>query len=365
MPAAGDRVVSIDALRGFDMFWLMQGEKLVLALAAALHLPFAASLAVQLDHSHWLGFTCWDFIAPLFLFVVGLSMPYAISKRLERGEGRRGIYLHIVRRTLLLIALGLVFNGILKLDFANFRYAGVLQRIALSYFFAALITMGARVRGQMYWTAGLLLGYWAAMAFIPVPGFGAGVFTPEGNLEGYIDRLLLPGRFCCFGFGDNEGYLSTIPSVCTVMLGVLCGHLVRSGWPQRKKLLVLVGGGVASLALGLLWSLVFPIITMLWTSSYVLFANGWAMLVFALFYWIIDVRGWRKWAFPFVVIGMNAITIYVVQSQFNFIHVANILIRGVVRFTGEFTTLVTVAAVVAVKWLFLYFLYRRKIFLKA
>ena len=159
------------------MFWLMRGEKLVLALAAALHLPFAASLAVQLDHSQWLGFTCWDFIAPLFLFVVGLSMPYAISKRLERGEGRRGIYLHIVRRTLLLIALGLLFNGILKLDFANFRYAGVLQRIALSYFFAALITMGARVRGQMYWTAGLLLGYWAAMTFIPVPGFGAGVFT--------------------------------------------------------------------------------------------------------------------------------------------------------------------------------------------
>lgn len=362
-PPAG-RVVSVDALRGFDMFWLIQGDKLVVAACAALNLPFHAAVATQMKHSRWEGFTFWDFIAPLFLFVVGLSMPFAFSRRLERGDSRNDLFRHIVRRTLILILLGLVFNGLLNLDFSNFRYTGVLQRIALCYLFAALIVMNTGVRGQALFTGGLLLAYWAALALIPVPGFGAGVLTPEGNLAGYIDRAGLPGRFCCYKFGDNEGYLSTIPSVSTTLFGVLCGHLVRSSLTQIGKVRALVAGGVASLLLGWLWSLAFPIITMLWTSSYVLWANGWCMLLFGLFYWIMDVRGRRKWAFPFVVIGMNAIIIYVVQSQFDFRVVANIFVRGLVRQAGAFEPLVSALSVVAATWLFLYFLYRQKIFLK-
>ncbi|MEK7405235.1 MAG: DUF5009 domain-containing protein [Acidobacteriota bacterium] len=362
-PVAG-RVLSIDALRGFDMFWLMQGDKLVVAFFAACRLPFSAGIAAQMRHSRWEGFTFWDFIAPLFLFVVGLSMPFAFSRRLERGGSRKDLYRHIVRRTLILILLGLVFNGLLDLDFSNFRYAGVLQRIALCYFFAALIVMNSGVRGQALFTAGLLLGYWAAMALIPVPGFGAGVLTPEGNLAGYIDRAWLPGRFCCYKFGDNEGYLSTIPAVSTTLFGVLCGHLLRSSVPQIGKVRALLAGGAASLLLGWLWSLAFPIITMLWTSSYVLWANGWCMLLFGLFYWIIDLRGRRKWAFPFMVIGLNAITIYVVQSQFDFSAVSNIFIRGFVNSVGAYKPLVAAASVVAVEWLLLYFLYRQRIFLK-
>lgn len=360
------RIQSIDALRGFDMFWLMQeGPGFALALLATLHLPYFKFFAGQLDHTEWVGFTFWDFIAPLFLFIVGLSLPFAISKRLSEGAGKKQLLGHIVKRTIILILLGLVFNGILSLDFTDFRYTGVLQRIAFSYFFAALITMNCRVRGQAIWTAVLLVAYWAMMALIPVPGFGHGIYTPQGNLEGYLDRLLLPGKFCCYTYGDNEGYLSTIPSVATVMFGVLCGHLIRSSWSNRKKFLVLVGGGFASLGLGLLWGTVFPIITRLWTSSYTLYSNGWAMLLFALFFWVIDVRGYRKWAFPLVVIGLNPITIYVVQERFDFSQISNIFVGGLANHVGGGKVLLLSASVVMVKWLFLYFLYRQKIFLKA
>ena len=147
-----------------------------------------------------------------------------------------------------------------------------------SYVFAAIITLMTRLRGQIAWTVAMLVGYWAIMALIPVPGFGRNVLTQQGNLEGYIDRLFLPGKFCCYVFGDNEGYLSTIPSIATVMLGVLCTHMLQAKRSERFKVLALVGGGLASLALGLAWGMVFPIITRLWTSSYTLYSNGWCML---------------------------------------------------------------------------------------
>jgi predicted acyltransferase len=367
LPAApGQRLASIDALRGFDMFWLMQEDPgLILALAAALHLPFQAVLAKEFDHTPWVGFTFWDLIAPLFLFIVGLSLPFAIQSRQRRGESRKTILFHILRRTALLIVLGLIFNGILQLHFSDYRYTGVLQRIALSYVFAAIITLMTGLRGQIAWTAALLLGYWAIMALIPVPGFGRNVLTPQGNLEGYIDRLFLPGKFCCYIYGDNEGYLSTIPSVATVMLGVLCTHLLQARRSERFKVLALLAGGVASLALGLAWGTVFPIITRLWTSSYTLYSNGWCMLLFALFYWIMDVQGYRKWAFWLKVIGLNALTIYLVQELFDFKHIADIFAAGLARHSGAYAALVMGVAIVASKWLFLYFLYRRKIFLKA
>jgi predicted acyltransferase len=362
----GKRLASIDALRGFDMFWLMQEEAgLVLAIAAALHLPFLGVLAKQLDHTPWVGFTFWDLIAPLFLFVVGLSLPLAIQSRLRRGESRQAILYHILRRTLVLIILGLIFNGILKLDFAHYRYTGVLQRVALSYVFAAVITLMTKLRGQIAWTVALLVGYWAIMGLIPVPGFGRNILTPQGNLEGYIDRLFLPGKFCCFIYGDNEGYLSTIPSVATVMLGVLCMHVLQAKRSERFKMLALVGGGIASLGLGLLWGIVFPIITRLWTSSYTLYSNGWCMLLFALFYWIIDVKGYTRWSFWLKVIGLNALTIYVVQEVFRFRPIAESVAGGLANHSGAYSALVMGLAIVGVKWLFLYFLYRQKIFLKA
>ena len=348
------------------MFWLMQEDPgFILSLAAALHLPFQNVLAKQLDHTPWIGITAWDLIAPLFLFIVGLSLPFAIESRLRRGQTRKTILNHILRRTALLIVLGLIFNGILQLNFTDYRWTGVLQRIALSYVFAAIITLMTKLRGQIAWTIALLVGYWAIMALIPVPGFGHNVLTEQGNLEGYIDRLFLPGKFCCYVFGDNEGYLSTIPSVATVMLGVLCNHLLQARRSENFKVLALVAGGIGSLALGLAWGTVFPIITRLWTSSYTLYANGWCMLLFALFYWIIDVKGYQKWAFPLKVIGLNALTIYLVQELFDFKNIANIFAAGLARHSGSYAALVMGIAIVFSKWLFVYFLYRQKIFLKA
>jgi predicted acyltransferase len=360
------RVMSIDALRGFDMFWLMNGRGIALALAALAGGAWDSTALAQLSHSDWLGFTFWDYIAPLFLFCIGLSMPYSIAKRLKRGDTRRMLYRHIVQRTAILILLGWLMSG--WLDFQPpLRLSGVLPRVALSYFIAALIVMGTGRRGQAIWTAGILLGYWAVMALAPVPGYGAGVYTPDGNFSGWLDRLLLPGKYCCAPYaprGDHMGILGTFPSAMNVMLGVFCGYLVRSALTHARKLLILAGGGLACLGLGLAWGVVHPILTPLWTSSYVIYTNGWNMLLIALFYWIIDVCGWSKWAFPFTVIGMNAIAIYVLQSQVHFTEISNIFFRGVIRHSGSLKPLVSSTVLVGTEWAFLYLLYRKKIFIK-
>jgi predicted acyltransferase len=205
------------------------------------------------------------------------------------------------------------------------------------------------------------------MALVPVPGYGAGVYTAEGNLAGYIDRMLLPGKYCCapyVPYGDHMGILGTFPSGMHVMFGVFCGYLVRSAWTHGRKLLILAGGGVGAMALGWAWGLVFPIIMPLWTSSFVVYSTGWCMVVFALFYWIIDVLGYRRWAFPLVVIGANAITIYVLENRFPFMDVANIFFRGVILHSGNLRPLVSAIALVGTEWAFLYVLYRKKIFIK-
>ncbi len=358
------RIVSIDALRGFDMFWIIGGGWFIHRLLIWLDNPVSRVLERQLLHSEWDGFTFENLIFPLFLFIVGVCMPFSVTKRLERGDSRGRLYRHILFRTLMLIFLGLVYNGILGLQFDSMRYAGVLQRIALCYFLTALIMMNAGIRGQALWAAGILIGYWIVMKVVPVPGYGAGVLTPEGNLAAYIDRLVLPGRFCCYRFGDNEGLLSTIPAVSTALLGVLCGHWLRSTADSLMKVTWLAAAGIASLLAALLSGLVFPINKLLWSSSYVLFAGGWSMLLLGAFYWLVDHRGYRRWAFPFVVIGLNPITIYVAQGVFDFGIITQIFIHGFVDSLGDFKPVFVALCVFNVKWLFLYFLYRQKIFLK-
>ena len=359
------RIISIDALRGFDMFWIISGGFFFRSLFRLTDDPVSQALANQLHHSKWHGFTFEDLIFPLFLFIVGLSMPFSLTKRIDRGDSRRNLYIHIIKRTLILFVLGLICNGLLNFNFGEMRYAGVLQRISLCYFFTALIVMNTRVKGQAVWAGLILVIYWAAMKLIPVPNFGAGVLTPEGNLSGYLDRLFLPGRFCCYKFGDNEGFLSTVPAVATTLLGVLNGHWLRSSFMPDRKVKGLLAAGAASLIIALLWNFLFPINKLIWSSSYVLFAGGLSMFLLALFYWLIDVRGYRKWVFPFVVIGLNPITIYVAQGVFDFGVIAAVFVHGFIDSTGDFRPLVGALSVLAVKWLFLYFLYRQKIFLKA
>jgi len=359
------RITSIDALRGFDMFWIIGGSSLCLELFTLWNTPLSLSLANQLEHSKWNGFTFYDLIFPLFLFVVGACMPFSIVKRQEEGASREMIYLHTIKRTIILFLLGLIVNGFLNLNFAEMRWAGVLQRIALAYFFAVIIVMNTNIKRQVMITGGILLSYWYVMTLIVVPGSGTHVLTPAGNLAGYLDRELLPGRFCCYGYGDNEGILSTLPSISTVLLGVLSGHWIRSSRPENRKVLGLSIAGVTSLALALVWNQVFPISKLIWSSSYVLYAGGWSILLLCFFYWLIDVRGHKKWAFPFTVIGMNAITIYVATELFDFGIIARIFVGGFIDNLGAIKPVFWAACLLTVEWLFLYLLYRKRIFLKA
>jgi len=359
------RVVAIDAVRGFDMFWITGGAFFFRAVLDFIDIPFFESLSIQLRHSRWDGFTFYDLIFPLFLFIVGASMPFAISRRLQRGDSPKKLYIHIVKRFLTLLFLGYIYNGLLNFDFSHFRYTGVLQRIVVCYFITALIVMNTDIKRQGIIAGAILIFYWLMMKLIPVPGFGAGVLTPQGNLSAYIDQQFLPGSFCCYKFGDNEGILSTIPSVATTLIGVLSGHWLRSSLPQKKKVLGLFASGAAGLILGLISGFVFPVNKLLWSSSYVLYSAGWSLLLLGLFYWAIDVRGYGKWAFPFVVIGLNPITIYVAQRLFDFGVIADIFVHGFIDTFGSFKPAFWAFCILMVKWLFLYFLYKKRIFLKA
>jgi predicted acyltransferase len=364
-PGAG-RLQSLDALRGFDMFWIIGGDVVVKELARWADWPARGVIDDQLEHVPWDGFHFYDLIFPLFLFLVGAVIPFSLDKLRAGGENRAALHWRIARRTALLFALGLLCNGILKLDFSNLRVAGVLQRIALCYGIAALIVMHTGVRGQAAATAAILLGYWALLALVPAPGSSAGDFSVEGNLPGYIDRHYLPGKIMpeYYGFGDNEGILSTIPAVATALLGALAGHWLRSGRSQAVKVFGLVLAGVASLLLGTAWGAWFPVIKNLWTSPFVLVAGGWSLLLLALFYGIIDVLGFRRWAFFFTVIGANAITIYVVPRFLDFRKIADFFLGGLIRHSGSFAPVATALGFLAVQWLFLLYLYRKRIFLR-
>jgi predicted acyltransferase len=326
--------------------------------------PWARVIQSQMEHPQFLGLTAWDMIFPTFLFIVGLSIPFSLTKRLTRGDSRREIYLHLIKRALILYFFGMVCEAGRVQDLGGLRYTGVLHRIAVCYLCASIIFMITRLRGQIMWFVSLIIAYWLVMISVPVPGFGAGVFTPEGNLEGYIDRLFLPGVIYK-GVYDNEGILSTFPAVATTLLGVLIGHWLRTSYSQRRKVAGLFCFGAAGIGLGLLWNLHFPINKLMWTSSFVLFAGGVGIVLLAVFYWLIDVRGYTAWAFPFVIIGLNALTIYVAGNFFDFRRVVIVFTYEFIDSFGIYNPLVMVAGVFMVKWLFLYYLYRRKIFLKA
>ncbi len=361
------RVVSIDVLRGFDMFWIIGGGTFFGSVFKLIDSPIARTLERQLHHAAWHGFHFEDLIFPLFLFIVGLSLPFALKKRIDRGDSRGDILCHVLKRTAILYFLGLVYYGFFDLNFGELRYVGVLQRIALCYFFASLIVLHSGMRGQAIWTVSLLVFYWLAITFIPVPGYGAGFIAREpleGNLVGFFDRMVLPGSLYMKVF-DPEGLLSTIPAVSTTLLGVLSARLLSASMTETRKVAVLSFAGIASLVLGLVWGMVFPINKYLWTSSFVLFAGGWSMLLLALFYWIVDVKGYQRWAFPFVIIGLNPITIYVASRFINFTEIGDIFVHGFARYSGDFQPVIVAAAGIIVQLLFLYFLYRKKLFLKA
>ena len=355
--------MSLDALRGFDMFLIVGGARILSALLERIETPALDTLRTHLDHAQWEGFLAWDLVMPLFLFVVGAAIPLSFNKRLEQGQSKRQLYFHIIKRVIILWILGMIAQGnLLAYDLSKLQvYSNTLQAIAAGYLVASILVLSFNIKWQMITTAGLLLLFWALMVLVPVPGYGAGVLTMEGNLAIYIDNLIL-GRF-----GDGLPYtwvLSGITFGCTVMLGVMAGHLLRCEKRQTAKVLWLTAAGVGCLIIGWLWGMVFPIIKHLWTSSMVLYAGGWSFLLLAAFYLVIDVWGLKKWAFCFVVIGMNCVAIYTTAMVFDFKHIGNIFVGGLEGRLGPWNVSVQETAAIIVAWLILYFMYRRKIFIK-
>ena len=368
------RVVSIDALRGFDMFWIIGGWYIFNGLHKALDNPTTAFIKNQLTHVEWEGFVFEDLIMPLFLFIVGVVMPFSFSNRLRRGDSKRKLYRHVVQRSVILFVLGMIAQGnLLDLDPSKLKiYCNTLQAIATGYLISAVIILNLRLNWQIIVTAVLLLLFWALMALVPVPGQGAGVLEPDANLALYIDHIILRQ------FDDGLNYtwiLSGMTFACTVMLGAMAGHLLRTELSGSRKVRILVFLGIGTLVLGALWggwffgvgkfcAGPFPIIKRLWTSSFVLFSAGLSYLLLAVFYLVIDVWGFKKWAYGFVVIGSNAIFVYMLTHLVNFRAITGVFVDGLDKFVGPWNDFIHAVAGFALVCLILFWMYRKKSFIK-
>lgn len=392
------RLLSLDALRGFDMFWIVGGDVIVTTLQAFKDNRFTRFLAGQIQHKDWAGFAFEDLIFPLFVFIVGISLVFSLTRLIER-EGRAAALGRVFRRGVLLYLLGVFYYGGFAKEWPDIRLLGVLQRIALCYFFAGLLFCLFRPKALAAICAALLLGYWAMMAWVPFPdvrptpggdlavgketGFTNvaqlnfatpnrihGVYLKGVNLANYVDQRWLPG-YKWDGTWDPEGLLSTVPAVGTCLLGVFAGLLLRNrSVDDRRKVVLLLGAGAVAVVAGWLWNLQFPVIKKIWTSSYVLVAAGYSAWLLAAFFFVIEVLRWQTWAQPFVWIGMNPITVYLGEALLHYDRLAERLAGGDVRnylnahvMVGIGDALVGVIAL-GLAILLCRFLYRRKLFLR-
>lgn len=361
----GARLLSLDALRGFDMFFIMGGGPLMIAICAALGAPDCA-FARQFRHVPWAGFAFEDLIFPLFLFIAGVSFPFSMAKRLAQGATRASLVWHTLRRGLTLIFFGLVYYEFMKFDFAHQRVFGVLQFIGFTWMVAALmcIFLGRKARAAI--AVALLVGSWLLFRFVGAPDFpDAAPFSPKGNLGCWIDRTVFGPNHILRPLFDPEGTACILPGIVTPMLGMFAGELLRSALSGGKKVLILLVSSVAMVGCGLLMSLSIPVVKALWSSSFVLVAGGCSAALLALFYYAIDVKGWHGWTLFFRVIGMNAITIYLVQRIVGLHSASKFLFGGTASLLpAAWQAVGTNVAYVATCWLFLYILYRKNIFLK-
>jgi predicted acyltransferase len=304
--AAAGRLVSLDVFRG-----------LTIAGMILVNDPGSwSSIYWPLDHAEWNGWTPTDLIFPFFLFIVGVSMTLSFAKRIERGATRGSLAKHVVLRSLGIFVIGLLLNGFPKYHLATIRIPGVLQRIAVCYLCAGLIYLATGLEKGWKWQAGiaavLLIGYWAAMTFIPVPGYGAGHLDPESNLGAWLDRLVMSGHLWSQSkTWDPEGIMSTFPAIVTPLLGALFGNWLRRQQVSTRTALRVAAAGIVILTLGYALHPLFPINKKLWTSTFVIFTAGFAMVLLALCYWLVDVKKLRRWATPFLVFGTNALAIFV------------------------------------------------------
>lgn len=359
-----ERLLSLDALRGFDMLWITGGGWLITVLAQKTDAGWLKVLAEQMEHVPWEGFHFEDLIFPLFMFISGIAIPFAMLSKLEKKVPKSELAKKALRRGITLMILGWVYNGVFTNGFENPRFASVLGQIGMAYFFASLIIIYSKTFKQtLYWLGGILLTIAAIQLLIPVPGIGAGVLTPEGCINGYIDRALLPGRLYGGSF-DPEGLLCIVSAITVTLMGTVAGHILRNRKTKdAEKLKTLTLVGASSIVAALLLSTFYPIIKACWTGSFNILTSGIGFLLIALFYWIIDVKGWKKWSFFFRVIGMNSIFIYLLYDLADPGRISK-FIFGWTVLLGDFGEILSIIGSIMLVWSLLYYMYKKGIFLR-
>lgn len=365
------RILSIDALRGFDMIWILGAEGVFASLYILYELPILSTLAKQMQHTQWHGITAYDIIFPLFIFLSGISI--GLSAKPISGyqvKQQRLLKSKAYKRLLILCVLGIVYNhgwgGGIPASFDDVRYVSVLGRIAIAGFVATWCVWYLSEKAMWYVAIGILVGYWVLLEFITIGPFGDGNFTPGHSLNAWFDINLLPGiRYQNLAI-DPEGLLSNIPSIVNALLGVFTGKYIKKYSDKPNFLLKsLIYFSLVCLVLGYCWGIIFPINKTLWTSSFVLVTVGYSLMLLVLFYWLIDILKLQHFGKFFAVIGVNSIIIYLMTSLIHWRYTVESTLGGFISsFDGEYQNLFYILAVVIIQWLFLYWLYKRNIFIK-
>ncbi len=375
---AGERLLSLDVLRGFTMFWITGGREFALATVACLISPTGQTydaVYTQLTHPRWNGFVVWDMVMPIFLFVVGTTLPLSLGKRVGQGQPLRPVYFRIVRRVAVLWACGMIIQYVRYWKYWSQppvvpeMYSNALQAIAIGYLVTSIALLHFSVRGQVALFVALLLGYWALLTFVPFGGYPAGTLLRNANFARYIDEKVLD---VWRRDHDFTWVVSSLGFAASVLLGSFAGRILGGRFSLARKLLWLSSLGIGCLAAGWLWSYWLPLNRHLWTSSMVLWAGGWGFLLVAVLHVVVDVAKIRKWAFPFVVIGANALVAYVldpfVDKATDFL-ASSLLHAPTTRFgdpSGSYyVTLLSAILEIGVLWLILWYLYRKRTLLRA
>jgi len=361
-----ERLLSLDTLRGFDMFFISGGGAFLVHLKGKTGMSWVDSIGNQLEHVPWNGFVFYDFIFPLFLFIAGVSLSFSLSKGISVGLSKGKLYKKVFVRMLVLIGLGILYKNSPFPFFepSEIRLGSVLGRIGFACFITSLLYLNFSKIKRLYWIAGILIGYYAALFLIPVPGYGVGDLSFEGNLVGWFDRTFLPGRLLQGNY-DELGLLTQLPALCITVFGSIAGDILRNKATEDKKAMTLVLFGIAAVIIGLLWNMHFPINKRLWSSSFIMLTSGLAFLILALFYWVIDVKGFKKWTFFFKVIGLNSLTIYFAYRFIDFSSTSSALFGGLYEVMDEkWHEVFNALGAAALVWLLLYILYIKGIFIK-
>lgn len=362
-----ERLKSLDILRGFDMFWIIGGGSLIVYLSRIESLSWLEPLAEQMKHPEWIGFTFWDIIFPLFMLISGVTIPYAILSKKEKGVKTGLLQYKILKRAIILFVLGLLYNGLLQKTIVDVRFASVLGQIGFAYLIGASIILHSKNQKMIiFWLVLITLLVTALHLLIPVPGHGAGHFVPEKTMNAWIDQHFLPGKLSP-GPYDRLGILCIISASFLVVTGYFAGSLIRNKKEEpTKKALILAGSGIAFIVIALVFAPVYPIIKVIWTMSFNFLTAGISLFLLAVFYYFIDVKSIKghfisKIGLFFKVIGLNSITIYMAARIIPFRDISCFFTGWLIEPVGEW---IIVAGIISVEWVLLYFLYKKNIFLK-